>query len=70
MLITKKFRGDQDLKLKIENLKKDHKRNIQIYKNIIDQKELEIEQYKNQNKDLKKKIKEEKKYSKMLYESP
>ena len=50
--------------------KKEHDRIVQGYKNIIDQKELEINELKKQNVDLKKKLKEEKKLSKMLYESP
>ena len=50
--------------------KKEHVRIIQGYKNIIDQKELEIDELKKQNTDLKKKLKEQKKLSKMLYESP
>tara|TARA_R100001129_G_scaffold10746_2_gene7127 strand:+ start:4464 stop:4721 length:258 start_codon:yes stop_codon:yes gene_type:complete len=50
--------------------KKEHNRIIQGYKNIIDQKELEIDELKKQNTDLKKKLKEQKKLSKMLYESP
>tara|TARA_R100000655_G_scaffold55758_1_gene93848 strand:- start:23 stop:184 length:162 start_codon:yes stop_codon:yes gene_type:complete len=50
--------------------KKEHDRIIQSYKNIIDQKELEIDELKKQNTDLRKKLKEEKKLSKMLYESP
>ncbi len=49
---------------------KEHKRIVQGYKNIIDQKELEIDELKKQNTDLKKKLKEEKNLSKMLYESP
>lgn len=49
---------------------KEHKRIVQGYKNIIDQKELEIDELKKQNKDLNKKLKEEKNLSKMLYESP
>ena len=50
--------------------KKEHDRIVQGYKNIIEQKELEINELKKQNVDLKKKLKEEKKLSKMLYESP
>jgi hypothetical protein len=50
--------------------KKEHARIIQGYKNIIDQKELEIDELKKQNTDFKKKLKEQKKLSKMLYESP
>ena len=50
--------------------KKEHDRIVQGYKNIIDQKELEINELKKQNTDLKKKLKEQKKLSKMLYESP
>ena len=50
--------------------KKEHDRIVQGYKNIIDQKELEIDELKKQNTDLRKKLKEQKKLSKMLYESP
>ena len=50
--------------------KKEHKRIVQSYKNIIDQKELEIDELKKQNVDLKKKLQKEKELSKMLYESP
>lgn len=50
--------------------KEEHKRIVQSYKNIIDLKELEIDELKKQNVDLKKKLKEEKELSKMLYESP
>tara|TARA_B100001939_G_C16456834_1_gene411362 strand:+ start:61 stop:219 length:159 start_codon:yes stop_codon:yes gene_type:complete len=49
---------------------KEHKRIVQGYKNIIDQKELEIEELKKANAQLKKKLKKEKEFSKMLYESP
>ena len=50
--------------------KEEHKRIVQSYKNIIDQKTEIDELSKNKNVDLKKKLKEEKKLSKMLYESP
>tara|TARA_E500000178_G_C16967713_1_gene729343 strand:- start:478 stop:639 length:162 start_codon:yes stop_codon:yes gene_type:complete len=50
--------------------KEEHIRIVQSYKNIIDQKELEIDELKKQNVDLKKKLKEKKELSKMLYESP
>lgn len=54
----------------IQELKKKHEQAIQGYKNIIDQKELEIEELKKANAQLKKKLKKEKEFSKMLYESP
>ena len=60
----------EKLQKEIKELKKKHEQAIQGYKNIIDQKELEIEEYKKQNQNLKKKLKDEKKFSKMLYESP
>ena len=43
---------------------KEHKRIVQGYKNIIDQKELEIDELKKQNKDLNKKNLKKKKFIK------
>lgn len=70
MELSKKFRGKEDLEMQIENLKKQNKQSIEGYKNIIDQKELIIEEYQKKIKQLEKKLEKEKEYSKMLYESP
>jgi len=77
MELSEKFRGKDDLELKIKDLKdkleltkKQNFQTVQGYKNIIDQKELEIQEYKKQIKKLQEDLKKEKEYSKMLYESP
>lgn len=70
MELSKKFRGKEDLEMQIENLKKQNKQSIEGYKNIIDQKELIIEEYQKKIKQLEKQLEKEKEYSKMLYESP
>ena len=72
MELSEKFRGENDLEMTIKKLQEkcDHKDLIQSYKNIIDQKELVIEELKKANDQLKKELKEEKAHSELMYESP
>jgi len=60
----------KQLKQKMQDQIAKNKREVQNYKNIIDLKELEIEELKKTNNQLKKDLKKQKEFSKMLYESP